>query len=203
MLKKIIIYTLILLSLFFIYKFFFQKKNSAEVANQPIHINKHSAAFNESISTLVKQYIAIKDAFVESDTALVKMHTASFIELLNHIDTSEIKNDTASVFETVMYTFSDIQSNAQSIIQQHSIEEMRKDFSSMTDVMFPSLFYALNYEGPKLYLQNCPMAFSDSIPANWLSDRAEIINPYLGKNHPTYQSSMLHCGEIKDSVITK
>ena len=203
MLKKIIIYFLVLLSVFLMYKYFTKKKDTAEISNQPIHVNKHSAAFNESISTLMKQYIAIKDALVESDTALVKKQTITFIDLLNQIDTTEIKKDTAAVFETVMYTFSDIKSNAQSIIQQHSIEEMRKDFSSMTDVMFPSLFYSLQYEGPKLYLQNCPMAFHDSIPANWLSDRAEIVNPYLGKNHPTYQSSMLHCGEIKDSVVSK
>ena len=31
----------------------------------------------------------------------------------------------------------------------------------------------------------------------------EIINPYLGKNHPEFKSGMLHCGEVKDSIKAK
>jgi len=69
--------------------------------------------------------------------------------------------------------------------------------------MYPSFFTAINYEGPKLYLENCPMAFSDSISANWISNSAEIVNPYLGKSHPIYKAGMLHCGEVKDSIVAK
>jgi len=203
MLKKIIFVFIAFLLLFFLYKFFNQKKSVVEISNQPMLLKKHSLAFNESIAALMIQYIAIKDAFVDADTTAVKSKTASFINLLNNIDTAELKHDTASVYETVVFTLNDIRSNALSLMSQKSIVEMRKDFSSMTDVMYPSLFYALNYEGPTLYLQNCPMAIDDSLPANWISNHAEVVNPYLGKNHPTYKSSMLHCGELKDSIVAK
>ncbi len=51
-----------------------------------------------------------------------------------------------------------------------------------------------------LYWQNCPMAFGQDKEGNWLSNTKEIINPYLGKNDPQYKSSMLNCGEIKDTI---
>ena len=47
------------------------------------------------------------------------------------------------------------------------------------------------------------MAFDDTVPANWISNSSEIMNPYLGKKHPKYQAGMLNCGEIKDSITAQ
>ena len=80
---------------------------------------------------------------------------------------------------------------------QPNISEMRRDFKTMTDVMYPSFFKSINYEGKKLFLQHCPMAFRGRPGADWISNSEEIVNPYLGENHPDYKSSMLHCGEVK------
>ncbi len=44
------------------------------------------------------------------------------------------------------------------------------------------------------------MAFGEGKDASWISSTEEIINPYLGKNHPEFKDSMLHCGEIKDTI---
>ncbi len=174
-----------------------------EEKNQSLAVKKHSAAFNAHIEMVMKNYLALKDAFVEADTQAVKANAKDFIEALNAIDTVELKKDTASIYNTVIYTLSDLKLNAESILQQHDIKEMRRDFSSLTDMMYPSLFQAIRYEGPTLYLQNCPMAFDDSIAANWISNSAIIVNPYLGKKHPEYKATMLHCGELKDSVSLK
>jgi len=70
-------------------------------------------------------------------------------------------------------------------------------------MMYPGFFKMINYEGATLYLQYCPMAFGDEKGANWISNSAEIVNPYLGKNHPIYKAAMLHCGELKDSLVRK
>ncbi len=70
----------------------------------------------------------------------------------------------------------------------------------ISELMYPSFLKTVNYEGPKLFLQNCPMAFNDTESANWISNSEEIVNPYLGKNHPKYKGGMLHCGEIKDTI---
>jgi len=201
--RKIVVMLTVGLSLTAAYLFFLRKKDKEDVKVLPLTIQKHSKAFDASVSKVTDAYLVLKDAFVESDTNLIRIKTKEFIVALNTIDTTELKKDTSSVFETVMATINDIRMNAESINNQTSISEMRKDFSSLTDMMFPSFFYVIKYEGPTLYLQNCPMAIDDSIPANWMSKSNEIVNPYLGKTHPVYKASMLHCGEIKDSIIAQ
>ena len=93
----------------------------------------------------------------------------------------------------------DVKSNAESLLKQTDITEMRQDFRMVSE-MFIRCFKTINYEGQKLYWQNCPMAFGEDKGANWISNTEEIINPYLGKNHPEFKGTMLHCGEIKDTI---
>jgi hypothetical protein len=113
---------------------------------------------------------------------------------------NELKKDTATIFETVKANITDIRMNAASLLKQTTITEMRQDFRMVSEVMYPSFFKAINYEGPKMYWQNCPMAFGEGKEANWISNTEEINNPYLGKNHPEFKATMLHCGEVKDSI---
>ena len=80
------------------------------------------------------------------------------------------------------------------------IQEMRKDFKSLSENLYPSFFKTINYEGAKMYWQNCPMAFGTDMGANWISKTTETINPYLGKNHPEFKATMLHCGLVKDTI---
>ena len=188
-----------------IYFLFFSKKKTAveDPKQVSIILKKHSDVFNKSTDNVVNAYLDIKNAFVNADTAAAKSAAKNFIVLLDRLPLEELKKDTATIFETVQGNIADIKSNATSLLQQTDITEMRKDFSMVTEMMYPSFFTAINYEGPKLYLENCPMAFSDSISANWISNSAEIINPYMGKKHPTYHAGMLGCGSVKDSIVAK
>ncbi len=186
------------------YWFFTKNKHKQEEAKeQPISLKKHSQAFNDNINNVVDSYLSLKDAFIEADTTQIKAKAINFIAAVKNIDTLEIKKDTAAVFETIMATIGDVRSNAESILNQTDITEMRRDFSSLTEMMFPVFFNAIKYEGPTLYLQNCPMAFNDTEPANWISKTKEIMNPYMGKKHPKYQSGMLNCGETVDTIKAK
>jgi len=166
----------------------------------PITLKKHSEKFNSSIAVLMNAYFEIKSAFVDADSALAKSSCKKFLQLLDSIPVDELKKDTASIFETVKSNITDIRMNAESLLKQSSITEMRQDFRMVSEVMYPSFFRAINYEGPKMYWQNCPMAFGEGKEANWISNTEEIVNPYLGKNHPEFKSSMLHCGEVKDTI---
>lgn len=201
--KKVLLFIILAMLLVIGYQYFNRKSAKNVASNQPISLKKHADAFNQSINEIVNGYIALKDALVNADTTMVKSKSRDFIQLLEKIDSAELSKDTSLVFETIVSTINDMKSNADAMMQQSSIVEMRRDFSSLTEVMFPSFFYAIQYEGPTLYLQNCPMAIDDSVPANWISNHPEIVNPYLGNHHPVYQSTMLHCGEIKDSIIAK
>jgi hypothetical protein len=200
--KRLVLFLMVLILAFSAYWFFFRSTEHAPKGPKqaPIALKKHSAGFNTSIDNLMTAYLNMKNAFIEDDTANIKKHAASFISLIDSVPIAELKNDTATIFETVQANINDIRSNAQSLLQQVSITEMRKDFSMVTEMMYPSFFKAINYEGPKLYLQNCPMAFGEDNGANWISNSEEVINPYLGKVHPEYKATMLHCGEVKDTI---
>jgi hypothetical protein len=200
--KWVLVIILVILICFY---WFFVRNNhkQAQPKVQPITLQKHSPAFNDNINKVVNSYLSLKDAFIDADTLQIKAKAVDFIASINQIDTSEIKKDTAAVFETIMATIIDVRSNAESILNQADITEMRRDFSSLTEMMFPVFFNAIKYEGPTLYLQNCPMAFNDTEPANWISKTKEIMNPYMGKKHPKYQSGMLNCGETIDTIKAK
>jgi hypothetical protein len=201
--KKLVLVIILVVLICFYWFFVRNNHKQAQPKVQPITLQKHSPAFNDNINKVVNSYLSLKDAFIDADTLQIKAKAVDFIASINQIDTSEIKKDTAAVFETIMATIIDVRSNAESILNQADITEMRRDFSSLTEMMFPVFFNAIKYEGPTLYLQNCPMAFNDTEPANWISKTKEIMNPYMGKKHPKYQSGMLNCGETIDTIKAK
>ncbi len=203
--KKIIVYTLASALLLGCYFFFIKKSENTQpdTKQAAITLKSHSDSFNLSINDLVESYLSVKEAFVEDDTSVIKLKTTDFCKQLEMLNLSELAKDSSAIYETVNMTKSDILANANSLLQQKDITEMRRDFSALTDVMYPTFFNAIKYEGPVLYLQNCPMAFNNTEPANWISNNKEIVNPYMGKHHPKYQSGMLHCGDIKDTIKSK
>ncbi|MEO6670411.1 MAG: DUF3347 domain-containing protein [Ferruginibacter sp.] len=200
--KRFAAFLLLFTVAFAVYWFVFKSKKKTDDGSKmaPIALKKHSEVFNNSVDKIVTAYLDIKNAFVEDDSLKAKESTKTFIALLDSIPLAELNNDTAIILKTVQSNVSDIRANATSLIAQTTISEMRRDFSMVTDMMYPSFFKAINYEGTNIYLQNCPMAFGDDQPANWLSNSTEVVNPYLGKQHPKYKATMLHCGSVKDSI---
>jgi hypothetical protein len=115
------------------------------------------------------------------------------------MDLNEIKKDTliyetASSYQSGFKTDLDLISNSSS-----NMEEKRRSFHSLSQNLF-DLLRTIRFDAAKVYLQECPMAFNDTESAIWLSNKSEIRNPYLGLHHPRYQSGMLNCGDVKDSL---
>lgn len=200
--KKGLAFIVVLLAAFCIYWFMFKKKGDSgpESKPQPIALKKHSEVFNTSVDKAIAAYLSIKDAFVEADTTKAKQSTQLFISRLDSIPVDELKKDTAVIAAAAKGSIADIRSNAVDLLSQTTIVEMRQDFRMITEMMYPGFFKTINYEGPKLYLQHCPMAFGEDHPGDWLSNEVEVVNPYLGKHDPVYKGGMLHCGEVKDTI---
>mgnify|MGYP000943710414 CR=1 FL=1 len=175
---------------------------SGETKQQALALKKHSEAFNKAVAAAMDAYFAMKDAFVEADTVKAKENCRKFIQLVDSIPMAELKTDTLNIYDAAMADHSNIKSNAASLLQQTDITEMRKDFSMVSENLYP-FFRTINYEGETMYWQNCPMAFGEDKGANWINRTREVINPYLGKHHPEYKASMLNCGEVKDSIMVK
>ena len=199
--KKTILVILVLLIGFLGYWFFLseKKKSSNDVKTGPMIVKKHSAAFNSGIDSLMAAYFNTKDAFVNADSTTAKAACSKLILLADSSRLSELKIDTAAIYESALMLLGDVKANAESLLTQTDLTEMRQDFRMIGESLYP-LLKTIHYEGNTLYWQNCPMAFGDDNGANWVSRTKEVINPYLGKNHPTYKATMLNCGLVKDTI---
>lgn len=192
---------IILLGVWFLF-FKTEKTDHVTAEKQSSVVQKHSTEFNAKITGMMNAYIEMKNAFVDADSVEIKAKTAQFIAATDSLNLSELHEKDSSLFMAAQQNISDIKANAEPILKENDLAEMRHDFSMVSENLYPFL-KTIHYEGPKLYWQNCPMAFGDDKPANWLSNTAEILNPYLGKKHPEYKSAMLHCGENMDSLYFK
>ncbi|NOT94563.1 DUF3347 domain-containing protein [Ferruginibacter sp.] len=202
--KKILALLVLVIAAFCVYWFVFRNKGGdSGPKQQPLALKKHSAQFNQSVAATMGAYFEMQNALVDADTTKTKEACRKFIGLIDSVKLDELKKDTASIFETAQANLTDVKMNAESLLKQTDITEMRQDFRMVSEMLYPSFFNAINYEGPKMYWQNCPMAFGEGKEANWISSSEEILNPYLGKNHPVHKGDMLHCGEIKDTIKTK
>jgi hypothetical protein len=202
--KKIFILVIVLLIAFGGYWVFIKgKKEGAEMAKvEALVVNSHSTSFNAGIDSLLNAYFALKDAFVEADSLSAKSACKSLIAIADSNRLAELKKDSSGIYESAIMQLSDVKANAESLITQTNLTEMKQDFRMIGESIYP-LLKTIHYEGKTLYWQNCPMAFGEDKGANWISNTEEIINPYLGKKHPEFKSGMLHCGEIKDSIKAK
>lgn len=179
--------------------FFKDNTHNEGPKQQPLKVGSHSGEFNQSVGALVTQYLSLKEAFVNGDTVKIKEQGKKLLAAIDSIKIDELKKDTTGIFQSAQLLIGDIKSNADAILKETDITEMRQDFRMVSENLFP-LLKTIHYEGVKLYWQNCPMAFGEGKDANWISNTREIINPYLGKNHPEFKGTMLHCGEIKDTI---
>ena len=198
--KKILAVVFLLVVIFVVWWLFFKgKPESTDAKEEPITVHAHSEEFNNSVSTVMNNYFDLKSAFVNSDTLKVKQEGQKLLTLIDSIKIDELKNDKPAIFQSAITQIGDIKTNTTALLGETDLTEMKQDFRMISENLYP-LLKTIDYEGPNLYWQNCPMAFGEGKEANWISNTKEIINPYLGKNDPKYKSSMLHCGEIKDTI---
>lgn len=203
--KRVLAIVFLAAVIFFAWWLFFKgsgKGSGASEKEGPVVVNKHSNVFNDSVAAAISSYMLLKDAFVNADTALARQLAAEFVSAIEKIPLEELKNDDPKIMSAAQQQVSNIKANANPIVSGENLTEMRHDFYMVSENMYPFL-NTIGYEGQKLYWQNCPMAFGEGQEANWLSYTRQINNPYLGKNHPEFKSSMLHCGEVKDSIFAK
>jgi hypothetical protein len=202
--KKIIFGLFVILLAFCGYWFFLRDKSqpASEAKAAPLSVRTHSESFNKGLDSLLTAYFNMKDAFVNADSAIAKTACRELVLLADSSRLSELKNDSSGIYVSAIMLLNDVKANAESLLKQTDITEMRQDFRMIGESIYP-LLKTIGYEGNTLYWQNCPMAFGEDKGANWISNTEEIINPYLGKNHPEFKGTMLHCGEVKDSIKTQ
>jgi hypothetical protein len=145
-------------------------------------------AFQKQLSAVFVSYVALKDAFVASNTELVKAEAAKMMESLGKADmkllTGAAHNDWMTYLGAMEGALKQMQASV-------DMEEQRTAFKILSDNLYKSI-KAYGLGGTTAYYAYCPMAFNDT-GAYWLSDNSKIRNPYFG-------DKMLTCGNVEEKL---
>jgi Cu(I)/Ag(I) efflux system membrane fusion protein len=146
------------------------------------------ASFQNQLATVFTAYVKLKDAFVASDAGKVKEEAKVTDDAVAKVDMKLLSgaahNDWMSYFAPIQASLKEIQSTS-------DIEVQRKAFSNLSDNLYKSI-KAFGLGGKEAFYEFCPMAFSNE-GAYWLSDEAQIRNPYFG-------DKMLTCGSVQEKL---
>lgn len=165
----------------------------------PIGVSRYSPDFIASIDTALADYYDLSETLVRWDSTRVDSQAEQLKKSLEAIKLEELEDDTL-VRQTAVSYRETLRSNLDALLQKKDLTAKRQSFHSLSQNLY-DLLRAIRYDGGTVYLQECPMAFYDTVTAIWLSKTAPIRNPYLGLYHPRYRSGMLECGETKDSIF--
>lgn len=165
----------------------------------PMAVSKHSELFNKSVQSLLNAYYNMSEGFVNWDTAVVNNYAAELKTSLDSLKIDELKVDSVDIYQSALDPLANSRGNVNTILSSAAINEKRTAFNNLSENL-RQLFIVVRYDREKIYWQECPMAFGDDQPANWLSRTDEVRNPYLGTKHPEYKDGMLSCGGPKDTL---
>ena len=185
----IVIYIVVLLG---------NNKHSDKSKAKALAVSKHSKEFNESIDRVMNTYYNMTEAFVNWDSNGVNQYGSELKENMDSLKIDELKPDTA-IYETAAATLDGVRNEIQGMLSDKTLEEKRESLNLFSNQLY-DLLRIVHYDTDKVYLQECPMAFNEDVPGNWLSKTNEVRNPYLGTKHPKYHSGMLNCGGAKDTL---
>lgn len=147
------------------------------------------AAFRSQITQVADAYFQVKNALVSDNVAEGKNALSEINKALISVD---MKLLTGSAHDRWMEMLAGIKDASAKMGSAPNIEEARKHFSMLSfHILEMTETFGLDKE--VVYKDYCPMAFGDQ-GAYWLSEKKDITNPYFG-------SSMLTCGEIKQTYL--
>ena len=142
-------------------------------------------AQNFSTASIVKDYLALKNALVADNDKAAASAGKQLFSTLKNVDMKAIP---ATKHKQYMEIAENAKENAEHIGDNAGkIDHQREHLASLSKDV--SDLIALFGTTKKLYQDYCPM-YNDGKGAVWISEAKEIKNPYYG-------SQMLTCGSIK------
>lgn len=163
-------------------------KPTETVAKTEEVVKGESPKTNFSTKAIVNSYLTLKNALAKDDSKAAAKAGKSLYETVKKTDVNSLDSKKKSVYKEIAES---IEENAEHIAAGgETIEHQREHFDMMSkDVS--DLIDTFGSEG-KLYKDFCPM-YNNSKGAIWISEKKEIVNPYMG-------SKMLSCGSIQKEL---
>lgn len=149
------------------------------------------AAFYDSLNITMSAYYQLSAALVKADTLAADIAGAALKYHLDSLPVARMGLD-SSRMEQLSGQVGGISAELDGmLLEKTGLEGRRLSFQMVSDQLYDFL-QVTGLKNTIVYRQYCPMAFGDR-GAYWLSDKAEILNPYFG-------DEMLHCGSVTDTL---
>ena len=140
-----------------------------------------------NLSQLLDEYIALKDAMVESDAETAKEAANTVLNSANAMPVASLQVPEQKTFAEEQ--IEKVRQSAAAIAATNDLGEQRNQLEDLSEAVF-TLTKAFGATDQKVYYQHCPMV-NNNQGAYWVSTNSEIRNPYFG-------SSMLKCGSNEE-----
>lgn len=152
--------------------------------------SKIDSEFKKQLGSVVDDYIKLKDAFINDDTATAQIEAVKVKESLEKVNMLLLLGDAHNVW---MKALNPTKKQIELIINSREIGEQRAAFLILSKNLSEAIkTFGIKAEGGKtVYLEFCPMA-DDNNGGFWLSYDKKIKNPYYGQ-------AMLTCGEVTET----
>jgi len=162
-----------------------------------VHKSRNSDSFNLAFDSVLTSYNALKDAFINWDTATInKTATALQLSVIS-VPYTELQDDAnATKATSIAQNTAD---GLQTLLSVDSINDKRRFFYTVSESLY-GLLKTVDYDKAVIYHKKCPMAFNGDQAGWWFSETKKIDNPFYGNKHPKYKNAMLECGTVEDSI---
>lgn len=147
------------------------------------------AEFRSQITKVAESYFQVKNGLVNDNFTESKKVVSGMDQALGTVNMNLLNGQGHDLW---MELVSGIKDASTKMFQAPNIEEARKHFS-MLSFHILEMTETFGLDKDVVYKDYCPMAFGDQ-GAFWLSEKKDITNPYFG-------SSMLTCGEVKQTYL--
>jgi len=149
---------------------------------------KNSDIFRQQLTDVYQAYLKMKNAFVAKQFDKVQANAKAVQAALGKVDMEELKGENHVDW---MKRLNVMKPNIAKIVSTMNPGEQKAAFANFNKAFYESV-KRFGLTGVTTYYQFCPMALNNK-GAFWLSESADIRNPYFG-------SDMLTCGETRDTI---
>ena len=149
---------------------------STETVNAPVikaSFTNVSADAAAHIAEVMSHYFHIKHALTNDDAAEAKNGATMLLQVISQFDNSVLPAGQKAEYTKHIIA---VKEHADAIIKSTDVDAERMHFAELSAHTY-ELVKAFG-AGKKIYYDHCPMALNNK-GANWLSESAEIHNPYF------------------------
>ncbi|MGZ3874092.1 MAG: DUF3347 domain-containing protein [Mucilaginibacter sp.] len=141
-------------------------------------------ASNNTIDKIIGAYLDVKNALVAGDGNVVKTKATNLLTVLSAPSDAGLS---AAQQKTLTAYHEKLLFDSRHMSETTDIDHQREHFASLSKNMY-ELLKGVKMNTATIYEQYCPMK-----KAYWLSESAQIKNPYFG-------SKMLTCGKVTETL---